>query len=707
MSMRILSIAIARDTDIILTRQRTRRLSQLLGFDPQDATRITTAVSEIVRNALEYGRGGRVEFQLKEGPPQVLEIITSDNGPGFKHLKDVLEGRHESATGMGIGVIGARRLMDEFAVESSSSGTKVTLGKHLSRRSPTITQRILGALTAELAADDGLDPVAEIRRQNQETLLQFQELRTKQDELKELNQELQDTNRGVVALYAELEERADHLRRADQLKSRFLSNMSHEFRTPLNSILSLSRMLLNRIDGALTPEQDKQVQFIRKAAENLTELVNDLLDLARIEAGKTLVTPKEFPAADLFGALRGMLRPLLVGDAVNLVFDEPSPLLTLYTDEGKASQILRNFISNAIKFTDSGEIRISAHHDAARDVVTFRVKDTGVGIAPADIPVIWEEFSQVANRLQSQVKGTGLGLPLSKRFAGLLGGDVAVESVIGEGSTFSLTVPRLFKIVDRASVPEDWKVEPGRLPILVVEDNAADAFSVERALSRSRYQAIPARTIAEAKRVLEFVKPTACVFDVMLEAEEIWGFLLEIKRGEATRDVPIIVASTTNEGRKALSFGANAYLDKPINPEELVAELDKISGAVSVIKVLLIDDEEVSRYLVRQLLPRGVYQLRETATVREGLDAIAEERPDIVLFDLNMDDLSGFDFIDRLVELPNPPPGIAVTAMVLDDVHRSRLSRAAKIVSKFDVTEETLVNAISEVLDRPKMPQVA
>ena len=185
------------------------------------------------------------------------------------------------------------------------------------------------------------------------------ELRQRQEELARLNRELEDTNRGVVALYAELDERADHLRRADEVKTRFLSNMTHEFRTPLNSILALTRLLLDRVDGELTPEQERQVYFIRKSAENLSELVNDLLDLAKVEAGKIVVRPAEFEVRNLFGALRGMLRPLLLNTSVNLVFEEPDGIPPLHTDEGKVSQILRNFISNALKFTEQGEVRVS------------------------------------------------------------------------------------------------------------------------------------------------------------------------------------------------------------------------------------------------------------------------------------------------------------------------------------------------------------
>src|SRR5690606_37221077 len=182
-----------------------------------------------------------------------------------------------------------------------------------------------------------------------------------------------------------------HLRRADEMKSRFLSNMSHELRTPLYSIGALARLLLDRVDGDLTAEQEKQVQFIMKSASDLGELVNDLLDLARIEAGKVEVHPVESSVANLFSALRGMLRPLVVGQQVRLVFEEPDPGIVLWTDEAKLSQILRNFISNAFKFTEQGEVRVSARLNADGRTITFAVADTGIGIEPADQSRIFEE----------------------------------------------------------------------------------------------------------------------------------------------------------------------------------------------------------------------------------------------------------------------------------------------------------------------------
>jgi signal transduction histidine kinase len=269
-------------------------------------------------------------------------------------------------------------------------------------------------------------------------------LRQRQEELERLNEELKDVNRGVVGLYAELNEKAQELRRADELKTRFLSNLSHEFRTPLNSIFALSSLLLEHTDGELTSEQEKQVGFIRKAADSLLELVNDLLDLSKIRAGRIEVRPVEFSAATLFSALRGMLRSLHVNPAVALVFEEPEGMPWLYTDEGKVSQILRNFISNALKFTERGEVRVSARHDERNGTVTFTVIDSGIGIAADDQERIFEEFTQLEHPAQSKFKGTGLGLPLCLKLAELLGGRIELESEVGVGSKFSLTLPERY-----------------------------------------------------------------------------------------------------------------------------------------------------------------------------------------------------------------------------------------------------------------------
>ena len=700
MNARLLILALEAETDIVLVRKRARRLAELVGFEPQDQTRITTAVSEIARNALEYAGGGRVEFLLTgSAARQQFEIIVSDRGPGIARLDAILDGSQRSVTGMGIGLIGARRLMDDFTIETvPGGGTTVRLAKILPKRAPVVGQTELRRITQALAAEAPPDLMEEIRRQNQDMVIQLEELGTRQKELTLLNQELHDTNRGVVALYAELDERADHLRRADELKSRFLSNMSHEFRTPLNSILALSRLLLTRGDGELTAEQEKQVHFIRKAAESLTELVNDLLDLAKVEAGKIVVTPIECSAEGVFATLRGMLRPLLVGDVVALVFEDPADIPPLLQDEGKVSQILRNFISNAIKFTEQGEVRIWTAYDSDRDTVTFSVRDTGIGIAEEDLDIIFQEFGQVAHPMQRRVKGTGLGLPLSKKLSELLGGSVAVQSAPGEGSVFSVTIPRIYRSnSDPIDIAESWELESGRTPILAVEDNPADSFAVERILSTSRYQAVVARSVAEARRALERVRPAAIILDVVLLGDESWRFLIEIRQRDATADIPVVVASSTGEERKAISLGADEYLDKPIDPAQLVGLLDRLTGQRSVTRVLLVDDEEVSRYLVRQLLPRSTYDIKEAVTGVEGLVRLRDERPDIVLLDLNMPGMNGYEFLERLSAETNIP-AIILTSIILDSEQRLRLGNASNIISKSDLSAPTLTEAITTAL---------
>lgn len=256
-----------------------------------------------------------------------------------------------------------------------------------------------------------------------------------------LRAELAETNQGVLALYAELDQQAGQLREVSELKSRFLSYMSHEFRTPLGSILSIARLLEQGMDGPLNGEQLRQVRFVSAAALELREMVDDLLDLARIEAGRISISPAWFDLMDLFSALRGMFRPLVEGAGnVELMFEAPPPLPLLYTDDKKLAQILRNFISNALKFTPQGRVSVSARPEGERHV-RFSVRDTGIGIPEHMLGALFEDFVQVDSPLQKRLRGTGLGLALCRRFAALLGGSVGVSSTVGQGSEFHVTVP--------------------------------------------------------------------------------------------------------------------------------------------------------------------------------------------------------------------------------------------------------------------------
>jgi signal transduction histidine kinase/CheY-like chemotaxis protein len=684
----IVTVAVASEHDVVSARQRARLVAERLGFDGQDQTRIATAVSEIARNAFRYARGGRVEFAVEGAPAlQRLAVVVRDRGPGIAELPAILAGRYRSATGMGLGIVGAQRLMDTFDVESGpGAGTVIAMGKRLPRRADPLTPEEVARIADDLARRRSPEPLAEVLAQNQELLRTLDELRRRQEELERLSRELEDTNRGVVALYAELDEKADHLRRADDLKSRFLSNMSHEFRTPLNSILALSRLLLDHVDGALTEEQTRQVAFIRKAAEDLFELVNDLLDLTKVEAGKIVIRPIEFDAGHLFGALRGMLRPLLVNPSLRLVFDDADDVPPIQSDESKVSQILRNFISNALKFTEAGEIRVSARL-ADRDTVAFSVSDTGIGIAPEDQERIFEEFTQLDSPVQRRVRGTGLGLPLTRRLAGLLGGRVTVESEVGRGSTFSLVLPLAFHPVDQLTAAPDaavqWEPDPTRLPVLVVEDDPAMMSVYQRLLRGTPFQVVPARGLVEARRLLRTVRPRAIVLDVVLGGETCWPFLGELQEDESTRGVPVLVISQFDAAAEALALGARAVASKPIEREWLLGQLTALAGSdADARRMLVIDDDEVVRYLLRSLLRDTRFVVSEAAGGAAGVELARLQRPAVILCDLHLPGMSGLEVRAALASdvATRDIPVIIHTSRVLTSPEREEMQRRGVVM---------------------------
>ena len=645
----LLTVQIRFERDVVLSRQRARQIAGLLGFESQDQVRIATTVSELARNVFQYAKRGKIDFSC-DGATGDIHAVVSDQGPGISNLKAILAGDYVSKTGMGVGLAGAKRLMDFFQADTKpGKGTIISIGKKLPI-STVLSQRKIDSIVAVLAENHTDDPFQEIQRQNQELLSTMGELEKRQSELDQLNRELEDTNRGVVALYAELDEKADYLRRASEIKSRFLSNMTHEFRTPLNSILGLSRMLLDRLDGDLTLDQEKQVAFIRRAASDLSELVNDLLDLSKVEAGKIIIRPTEFEIKDMFGALRGMLRPLLAhNSSINLVFEEVIGIPPVYTDESKLSQILRNFISNALKYTEKGEVRVKATYRDDK-VVVISVSDTGIGIAQGDLLTIFEEFTQIEGPHQKKMKGTGLGLSLSKKLAEVLGGSVTVSSKPGVGSTFSVIMPLTYRGDTEINYVSEMirQVDPSRSSILVLDDNTETLFIYESYLKGSRYQAVPVRSVKEAREALRTLKPHAIILDILLEHENSWGFLSELKKDAATKDIPIFVITMVENETKARKSGADDFHLKPVEKQWLLDKFNSLARPDYSTKILLVDDDEVSRYLFRGLLVDTSYDLVEAAGGQDGVSLAITEKPDVIFLDLNMPDLNGYEVLRKL-----------------------------------------------------------
>jgi len=543
--------------------------------------------------------------------------------------------------------------------------------------------------------------MSELAALYRETERQQRELLRRHEELLRLSRELDDSNRGMVALHAELDEKQDSLRRASEVKARMVANVSHEFRTPLNSILGLSRLLLDRTDGELTGEQEKQVRFIRRSAETLSELVNDLLDLSKMAAGKVGLRIAAFDVPTVLGALRGMLRPL-TPDSVALVMEDSADLPLLETDESKVSQVLRNFVSNALKFTERGEVRVRAQV-GPDDTISFLVSDTGIGIAPDDQARIFEEFTQVDSPLQRKVKGTGLGLALCRKIGEMLGGSVSVQSTVGQGSTFTLTIPRVHPEAQAMNemVARSETIDPSRAPVLVVEDDRQTLFLYEKYLEGSGFQVVPARSIEDARKAMERIRPSAVVLDVMLEGESSWNFLAELKTQEATRDIPALVVTVTNREDKARALGADEFCVKPFERAWLLKRLKALARTGPIEKVLVIDDDEVARYLVRRLLAGTHYAIVEAPNGARGVEVARIEQPQVIFLDFMLGDMTAFDVLDELKKDPRTRciPVIVHTSKSLEADERERLaSETSAILSKQSLSRELAISRIRDAL---------
>jgi signal transduction histidine kinase len=448
----LVSIALESDVDVLRARHHTRQIAEALDIGYDARTRFAVAVGEIAHNAYAGVPGARIQFSVDRagGREQWLVARISSTSAALRDhalLSADTEGNPERPDS---GIAAAKQLVEHFRVQHDDETTVIEVGHPLLTSAQRLDPRDAARIAAALSDDAAFNPIGEAQRQNRELLWVLSASRQAHAQVEWLNGELEATNRGVMALYAELDDRAEDLKRASEHKSRFLSDVSHELRTPMTSVLNLSRLLLDHADGPLTDEQERQVSLIKHSVQTVTELVNDLLDIARIEAGHSTLRFRACTVGELLAALRGICRALLTSDAVELVFDDDESNTVLETDDARVAQILRNLLSNAIKFTARGEIRVSAHVEIG-DMIRFDVRDTGIGIAPADQERIFDEFTQLDSPMQRRVHGSGLGLRLSRNLAALLGGRIELVSAPGRGSMFSLIVPRHHA---------GWAVEP-------------------------------------------------------------------------------------------------------------------------------------------------------------------------------------------------------------------------------------------------------
>jgi len=429
---KILSLSIGKQSRLLTIRNKIRTVLDYLEIPRREQNRLIIALSELMRNTIQYARSGELTLSVPtDGSKPAVTFCLSDKSPGIPHLNEILQGAYRFPPGRGLGILSAKRLLDEFEMETvPGKGTKawgrIQVG-HLNEQG--LDEGHLSRLHETLSHQPDIEDLVT-------------SLREKEQLIEQLNKELSVTNEGIIALYREIDEKNAELSRANQMKSAFLANMSHELRTPLNSILALSQILLDRIDGDLSEEQEKQVTMIHGSGEQLLQLINDILDLSRVEAGKVRIEKVWIDLPKLAQGAIATIEPVAKKKGLTLRLAAPASFPHIFADEARVRQILLNLLSNAVKFTHSGSILVSLALPANGDQEVFiSVQDTGIGIAQKNLVYIFEPFHQIDNTPARKYGGTGLGLSICKQLAELMGGRIWANSALGEGSTFTFTLP--------------------------------------------------------------------------------------------------------------------------------------------------------------------------------------------------------------------------------------------------------------------------
>lgn len=544
-------------------------------------------------------------------------------------------------------------------------------------------------------------------------------LENKTRELEELNTNLE---KKVMQRTEELEATNKELERMNQIKGRFIANISHELRTPLNSILGFSNVLADKTFGSLTDNQERYIKNIYSAGKHLLELINNVLDIAKIEAGKYEMVYETFRVYDLIDDVLNIMNPFAVNKFITVEVSIAENIDLLTADRVKVKQILYNLLSNAIKFTpEGGKIGIKVSQEdsseayaiwaqSKMDFIGFSVWDTGVGIGPGDKDRIFDEFEQVDTTLSREYGGAGLGLALSKKLVELHGGNISVESSLGEGSTFTFKLPVTSPV--EALQPEEpeaiglnfpWMKEEAPL-ILVVEDDNATAELLTLHLTQTGYKVAHAFNGEEAVEKAKTLKPFAITLDVMLPKKDGWEVLQELKSDPKTSEIPVIIHSIVDNKDLAFALGATDYLLKPLDKDALLTKLEEINiakGKMSIpTSILVIEEEENVTSFFKELFEPEGFLIYTAADARRGIELAAALRPSLILMDFSLQDMLGFDAVKELKESPSTRdiPIFMLTERDISVEDRiSLVGKIERIVKKHSFDTKELISHIKEL----------
>jgi signal transduction histidine kinase/CheY-like chemotaxis protein len=516
----------------------------------------------------------------------------------------------------------------------------------------------------------------------------------KVEELTRLTQELSDAYRRI--------------KEADRLKSQFLATMSHELRTPMNSIIGFSEILSERLATRIEPKHLGFLNHIHTSGQHLLGVINDILDLSKIEAGKMEIYPEFFSAGPVIESVCSVMRGMARANA-KLVVDVQPDLPQIETDLAKFKQVLFNLLSNAVKFSPDGKpIRVSAK--LLDGAVTVSVRDEGIGVAPEHHALIFEEFRQVDSSARREFGGTGLGLALVKKFVELQGGSVTVDSSLGSGSTFSFTLPVRSRAAVVTRVPEPH-TDAAR--VLVIEDDPNAFELIASALGSAGFFAIRARHGDEALRLARESKPVAVTLDLVLPGVDGWEVLKRLKADPATSDLPVVIISMVENRDLGLALGADDYFVKPVDRDRLVAKVRAITDRgphSSRPRLLVIDDDAAVHALLDEDLSILGFAIDNAYSGEEGLRAAVNATPDVIVLDLMMPNMSGFEVADSLKDDPRTAniPIVVLTSKEISTEDRALLQTKVKcFVDKGNSAREQLVRELRRVTAAPPRLPVA
>ena len=518
----------------------------------------------------------------------------------------------------------------------------------------------------------------------------------------------------LKALQSDLEQAKEAADAANQAKSAFLANMSHELRTPMNAILGYSEMLMEEAEDLEQEDFIPDLKKINQAGSHLLALINDVLDLSKIEAGRMEAYAEDIDVSVLIDEVSATAQPLMAKNKNRLVIERGGHLGKAYQDLTKLRQSLFNLLSNAAKFTHEGTITLTATRDAMNDEdwLSFAVSDTGIGIPAAKIDHIFEEFSQADDSTTRNYGGTGLGLAITRRFCRMLGGDITLRSRLDEGSTFTIRVPAIIpggEVKEAPTQPVSAKSDEELAAIqragaegtvLVIDDDPEASEIIERYLTKDGFNVVTAGNGEQGLRLAHEIQPAAITLDVLMPEMDGWSVLRALKADPVLQDIPVVMLTMLDDKSKGFSLGATDYLTKPVDREQLHNALARYYTPGESCSVLLVEDDEATREIMARTLEQSNWTVSEAGNGREALDGLAKHKPRLILLDLMMPVMDGFDFLLEMRANPEwqDIPVIVLTAKDLTEEDRRLLSgRVEQIVEKGACDHEQLAKLVRQV----------